>query len=593
MKKLLLLLLVLNSFLASAKIPDILVYSKSTTNWNVFLLEEFRVFMNNLNMTGVDPKNLNLSDPIIYSEENIKKYVTDDLNNTLSNIGDIIGFEFVNIKPRLVVNEFGYAIKTITPTITPVEDSEGNVTLRSTISLKGLEASAKDISIEFEVEGLTKKPRVRIHNPTVVLKRGAELDFDLDVKFVEGKGFMNLELSNGNFSRITDQLANDPDFIDIIFDEEMIEFPDIRGSFAGRELVLNHQRIIDIILENKSNLKVLLFDQLHQLLKQNIADELLKKFNNISFKSDMWIPAVSDSIFPIYLNLLDFSVPFDNIFMAEIAGDFCTTRNFVENAENCINRRITPEPKSTRTESDLDKSKRKIQNDFNSRKDMKFVASISEEYINRSIVTTYDFGLWDPILDEMGVKLGDKNILIKLDETGNNATILMDIKYELTKLQGIALKSKFVRFPAILKATARVDENGEYEGKKSAQVIFNVYDVVLNDEVLRNGHVEYGFPSNVKDMRRIFRKKVIKLIKAELFDYDAETAVERLGAWSGVDLPAVALPEINNMHLEKMKLESDGLGRMNIVLEGPTPIFRRKSRKRAKRLVDLGTGLDK
>jgi hypothetical protein len=81
-------------------------------------------------------------------------------------------------------------------------------------------------------------------------------------------------------------------------------------------------------------------------------------------------------------------------------------------------------------------------------------------------------------------------------------------------------------------------------------------------------------------MRWYVRKLVIKKIKGELFDYDAETAIERLGKWSGVDLPPVVLPEVNNMHLEKMHVESDGLGRLNVILEGDTPVFRRRSRRR-------------
>jgi hypothetical protein len=389
---------------------------------------------------------------------------------------------------------------------------------------------------------------------------------------------MRLELSNGDFSRITEKLASDPNLIDIIFDEEMIEFPVIKGSFAGRELVLNHQKIIDIILQNKSNLKAMLFDQLHQLFKKNIIDELLRKFSDIRFKTDMWIPATSDSIFPVYLNLIDFSVPFDDIFMAEIGGDFCSTRNFVENDSDCVNRRLTKEPVSTRSDKDLNKSRAIIKKNFRTRPDLKLLMSVSEEYINKSIVTTYDFGLWDPILEEMGVSLGDKNILVKLDESGDTATVLMDIVYDLTKWEARFLKQKFVRFPAILKASVRI-EYGMYEGKKTAQVVFNVFDVVLDDDILRNGHKEYGFPSNVNKMRRILRKKVTKMIKAEMFNYDAETAMERLGAWSGVDLPPVTLPEVNNMHLEKMKVESDGHGRLNIVLEGDTPVFRRRSRK--------------
>jgi hypothetical protein len=571
-------LLALAATSSFAKTPDILTYSRTDKEWNVFLLDEFRMFMDNVGITGIDPKNIELSDPLIYSEESVRKYVTDDLHNVLERVGDIVGLSYASIKPKLIVNDFAYSVRKFEPTITPSEDSDGNVTLKSTIEVTGLAASARDISLEFEVEGLSKKPTVRIIKPTIVLKRGAKIDFDMAVKFVEDNNEMKVELSQGNFSRITEMLTQDHDLIDIIFDEKQIEFPDIRGSFAGRELVLNHQRIIDIIVENKANLKVLLFDQLHELFKQNLAEELLKSFDNIVFKSDRWIKPTGDAIFPIYLKVVDFSNPFGQIFLAELGGDFCTTRNYVAFGDDCINNRITKTPIDVRTKADLQKSKDLIENAFKTRPDMKFVASVSENYINKAIVTTYDFGLWEPILKEMGASLDEKKILVKLDETGTKATIILDIHYELGKWEGRAVREKFVRFPAILKANVRV-ENNDVDGEKMAQIVFNVYDVVLDDEILKYGHKEYGFPSNVHLMRKIFIKKVIKMMKAELFDYDAETARERVGKWSGIDLPPVDLPEINNMHLEKMHLESDGHGRVNIILEGDTPSFRRRSRR--------------
>lgn len=571
-------LLALTSSSVLAKTPDILVYSKTDKEWNVFLLEEFRMFMDNVGISGIDPKNIVLSDPLIYSEESVRKYVTNDLHNVLARVGDIVGLTYASIKPRLIVNDFAYSVRKFEPTITPSEDADGNVTLTSTIEVTGLAASASDISLEFEVEGLTKRPTVRIIKPTVVLKRGAKIDFDMALKFIEKDNEMKVELSQGNFSRITEMLTKDQDLIDIIFDEKQIEFPDIRGSFAGRDLRLNHQRIIDIIVENKDNLKVLLFDQLHELFKQNLAEKLLKSFDNIQFKSDRWIEPKTDTIFPIYLKLVDFSNPFGTIFLAELGGDFCTTRNYVAFGDDCVNNRITKEPTDVRTKIDLQKSKALIKTAFSSRPDIKFLASISENYINKSIVTTYDFGVWKPILEEMGATLDDKKILIKLDESGSKATVVLDIHYELTKWEGRAVREKFVRFPAILKADVRV-EDIDVDGEKLAHIVFNVYDVVLNDDILKYGHKGYGFPSNVHKMRKILIKKVIKMIKAELFDYDAETAIERAGKWSGMDLPPVALPEINNMHLEKMHLESDGHGRMNIILEGEAPSFRRRSRR--------------
>lgn len=55
--------------LAKTKInPDILVYTRTETQWNVFLLKEFRTFMNNLSM-NIDPYSYKHPANLVYSEE--------------------------------------------------------------------------------------------------------------------------------------------------------------------------------------------------------------------------------------------------------------------------------------------------------------------------------------------------------------------------------------------------------------------------------------------------------------------------------------------------------------------------------------------
>ena len=578
MKKIIISLFLLFSQLSIAQeTPDILIYSRTSSEWNVFLLEEFRILMNNIDLGYIDPKQINLSDPIIYSNENIKEYVTDDLHDILKDVGRIVGLNYAGIKAELIVNKFGYSITKIVPRIKPLEGADGNVTLHSTIGIEGLEASASDILLQFSIQGLKKKPTIRIPNPTIVLKRGTKIDFDLDLKFIEQNNRMKLDLQNGNFSRITEMLTLDHELIDIIFDESAVEFPKIEASFGGRDLSLNHERVISKILENKDQLKVLLFDQLHELFKRNLADSILKKFDNISFPTGKWIESDSEDMFPVFLRVLDFSVPFKDTFLAEVAGDFCTQVGYVELSSGCIHSRLTSLPIDVRTEDDLAYSQVKIKDDFKSRADLKFVASISENYLNKSIVTSLDSGMWNSIFEQVGIKLGDQKILLKVDEEGDTVSVLVDVIYALSGVQSVFLLKKYARFPVILKAKMRV-ENGISGDTYGAQVVFSIYDIDLDEEILKNGHKKYGFPSNIKNMNRIFRRKVINTIKKELVDYDAPVRADRLKDWQGIDLPAVPLPQVNNMHLEMMKLNSDGRGRVSIIFEGDAPVLRRRRR---------------
>ena len=198
------------AFASASLTPDILVYTKVEKDWNLFLLKEFRSFMNNLNLE-IDPYSYSVSTPLIYSEENIQKYVTESADELLHKVGKAIGLNYTSIKPELIINQFAYKFSKIEPIIKPVEEKDGNVTLKSDLKITGVEVFANDISLEFTIPGLSKKPTVRIVNPRVIVKDDFKLDFSLDVKLVEKKKDINLRLLNGNFSKITQALTENPD----------------------------------------------------------------------------------------------------------------------------------------------------------------------------------------------------------------------------------------------------------------------------------------------------------------------------------------------------------------------------------------------
>ena len=164
--------------------------------------------------------------------------------------------------------------------------------------------------------------------------------------------------------------------------------------------------------------------------------------------------------------------------------------------------------------------------------------------------------------------MGDKNVLIKFNEKGDTATVLLDVIYDAGKFLGKLIKERYIRFPVTLKAKVRA-ENILENGKYNSAIVFNIHDVVLDDDTLMYGNKELGFPSTIQNIRGIFglRKKVIKIVKKELFDYTAPKDPNNFKKWKGVDLPPVFLPEIKDMNLEKMEMQSDSFGRLNLILK--------------------------
>lgn len=569
-------LLILFIFLISSQAcfasanPDLLIYTRAESKWNVFLLKEFRIFMNNLNLS-VDPYSFSLDNPLLYSEESVEQYVSQSADDLLHKVGKALNLNYGNITPKLSIHDFGYNVDSIVPHIVPFENSRKNVTLKSTIELEGVNVYASDISLEFSIKGLKHNPTVKIINPRVILQPGHKLNFDLDVLLKEKKEHIQLGLKNGSFSRITQMLADNPDMIEIDYDS--ITIPEIKMGFAGRELEVNSNRIIEIVENSKPSLKVILFEQLHELFKKDGANQILKKFDNIMFNRDHWLVTNSEKMFPMFLSMKDFSVPFNGVVLTELAGDFCTSEKYKEYGDDCTQNRQTQVHETKTSNLDMMQSKENIKKLMDANQDIKLLASISEDYLNKVLATTIDYGIWKTIEKDMEIELGSKGVMVRLDEKGNSATILLDVHYDVGKTLGFVLKKRYLNLPIVLKATMRA-ENIEVDGIEQSHIVFNIQDVKLEDDILINGHIEYGFPSNIKKVRRLFRKKVLKTVKKELLDYTAPKDPSNFAKWKGVDLPPIMLPEISDMKLETMELESDAKGRLNLTLRGSETIYK-------------------
>lgn len=577
MRKLLVLFLIFSSLAYSSNSSDILVYSRVTTQWNVFLLDKFQVFMKNLKL-NVDPYFYYHDQNINYDESSINDFVSDDVSKFISDIEQVSGLSILDLHPELNLSGFGYSIDKILPSILPTENN-GNVELNSRIKLEGLNAFAKELKLSFLISTLNSKEKisaldVKIINPKIVIHNTKDLSFDLNLLLEEGENETKLRFTKANFDQITNALAENEDMIDITY--ETVAIPHVELHLMSRSITVNSDKVKEIIDSNKNKIKKLFVGQIRTLFEKNGALEVLKHFDGMTFKNDRWIKPSSETTFPMYLGIKDYSVPFKDIVRVELKGDFCTTINFEMNEENCVVNRITIPARSHISSADISYSNKHIENQLKTNKDINMIASISEDYINRALVTTVDFGLWDEMLKKVGLTMGDKSVQVRFNKKAQTATLYLDVVYNVKGIKGFLTREKKIRFPLALDVKVRIENEEQLKFNEATNewtkseipfVVFNIFDVDLNDNYFKYGIEQYDLPSTIGSVRKVLRKKVIKTIKKELLDFNAPADKMTLLKWKGTDVPPVELPEINGMSLDKAETYSDGHGRLNVVMK--------------------------
>jgi hypothetical protein len=123
--------------------------------------------------------------------------------------------------------------------------------------------------------------------------------------------------------------------------------------------------------------------------------------------------------------------------------------------------------------------------------------------------------------------------------------------------QRLALGAQVIRFPLVMKASIKIENEG-----RTPIIIVKAEDVNLTDDLLLNGRPDLGMESNIKELR--MKKKVLATIKKEI------------AAAKGEILMDIKYPELRGMGLENTYFKSDGSGRMHAYL----------------RLIDLTAGLN-
>ena len=176
------------------------------------------------------------------------------------------------------------------------------------------------------------------------------------------------------------------------------------------------------------------------------------------------------------------------------------------------------------------------------------VVSISEDYVNKVLIATYDAGLWNDMLKKSGVMLGPNKVFIRMDEVGSNTgSLYMDLIYTPKKLERLAIGAKQVRFPLVFKVGLKIKQDNLIP-----TFIIHLAELDTSDETLLNGKPEMGVVSNLHSLR--LKKKVLATLRAETAGLE------------NTDVLELQYPEFRGLDLDKVSFVSDGYGRMNALI---------------------------
>lgn len=524
------------------KSPDILVDSKLDYDWSSVLVSKFRLLLKNYKMT--DPFAGRFPEPILLNEAVIGKYLPSESKNLIRDFGNAVGLSILKAETKVWMHGFAYDIQGFKTDLKATEAKETDLIVGTDFSASEVNLSAQKVSLSLVIPGKTSSPifTVEVIRPVIKASEERIINFFAKIKIRNDKDSFKFQIQSANFDQMSNGLLANPKSIDLSYDKIVI--PEVSLRIGNKVIKFSKEKIEKIIRDNHEAIKGILLAQVATLLKNNTAEAAFKVLEQYKLNKEYWL---NSSIIKSQIMIDGFSSSNAGEHIGiDMPGDFCTNQKFAELQKNCTTNKVTQTAK-TRLTNKLHKESVLVMKDLMDSGDANIVASISEDYLNKLLVTTYDAGLWKEALSEAGVDLGPNKVILRLDKRGDSGTLIMDVIYKPTKIEKLLTGSKEIRFPLVLDVAVRIEkqENGPL-------IIVRLNDVDTTDETLINGRHEDSIVSSIKNAR--FRGKIVKVIR------------KRLSSLIGKDIVELYYPELQGIGLDKVDFLSDGNGRMNATM---------------------------
>lgn len=526
------------------KSPDILIDSKLDYDWSGVLVRKIRTLLKNYKMT--DPFKGSFAQPIMLNESEVGSMLPADSKELIRDFGNAVGLSIVNGQTKVWMHGFAYDVKGFKTDLKASEVQADGLVLGTDFSASEVNLSAEKVTLSLVIPGKINSPvfEVEIVKPVIRVAEDKIINFFTKLKIQDNKDFYKIQILKANFDQMAKGLVLHPQ--DVQLDFEKINIPKVSLKIGSKTVNFDNRKIENLIRSKQNAIKGILLSQVASTLRSNTTEAAYKVLEQYKLQKEWWFnsPTIKSQI---QIQAVASSTE-DNIEI-NMPGDFCTNEKFNQLEKQCLNlnNKIT-QTANTRLTRSLHTESVGVMKNLMDHGDANIVASISEDYLNKLLVTTYDAGLWKQALDEAGVELGPNKVIMRLDKRGDSGTLIMDVTYKPSKIEKLVTGSKLIRFPLVLDVSVRIEKHDD-----EPVIIIRMNDVDTSDETLINGRPEDKIVSTVKDVKR-FKGKVAKAIR------------ERVGVLRAKDVIELRYPEFKGLGLDKVDFLSDGAGRMNAIM---------------------------
>lgn len=525
------------------KAPDIMIDSNLDYNWSGILVTKFRTLLKNFKMA--DPFSNKFEEPIVIGEK-VQALLPADSKVFMKDFGNSVGLNILNGETKVSLHGLKYDVKGFKTNLKASDVFADGLVVGTDFSASEVSLSAEKISLSLVIPGRRDTPvfNVDILKPVIKSNEDELVKFFAKIKIQDHTDFYKLQIQKANFDEMAKGLVESPE--NVVFDYERIEIPEVALKVGTKTIQFSKEKVAGYLRSKHEAIKGILLAQVANTLQTNTTLAAFKVLEQYKLVKEHWI---SSQIMESQFQIANFSsTGRGSSIQVNLPADFCTSERFKLMEKKCINSKVT-QITDSRLNPELHRKSMGDMKVLMNNGDANFVASISEDYLNKLLVTTYDAGLWTQTLDEAGVTLGPNKVAMRLHQKGDTGTLLMDVIYKPTPLEKLMTGSKVIRFPLALDVSVRIEK---HEG--DAVVIVRLNDVDTSDETLINGRPEVNMISTVKDVPR-FKSKVAQAIRT------------RIGGLKNKDVIELRYPELNDLGLDKVDFLSDGNGRMNAIMK--------------------------
>ena len=523
--------------------PDLLINTRLNSDWSGVLVNRVRRLMKNLGKP--DPFSRSFEQPMIVSEAKVHEFLNPEARGLLTELGQLLKLDIVNSQTQITLHGLKYKVRGFKTDLIATEEKNKSLSVSSDFSASEIRVSADKVTLSLLIPGIKSLPVINIEviKPIIIASENRLINFNTKIQIKNHEDDFKLFLEKDDFSNMASSLLSHEDAIRIDFDGIVVPATELK--IGNKKITFDQKKIEALILSKKEGLKSLLMAQVSSFLTDGMGEDVHQAVSKVEFAKKYWIDS---SPLQSMLNIDSFNGDEDgNTVEMKMDGDFCPDEFYKIHGEKCLQKKVTTPAKSRLTENNHQQSLLTIKSTFE-HGDANIIVSISEDYVNKAILASYDAGLLNEMLKNAGLILGPNKIFIRIDEKDSQTgTLYADLIYSPLKLERMAIGSKSVRFPLVLQVGLNIKNV-----KGIPTFVIHVSDVDMTDKTLLNGKPEVGIPSNIHSLR--LKNKVLATLRAEA------------KGLANSDVLEISYPELSGLGLDDVNFISDGNGRMNALM---------------------------